>query len=249
MQENDKLINKKNIVVGALQPGYLPWLGFFDQICQSDIFILYDDMQYNRYSWRNRNRIKGAHGETWLTVPVKRNPGQLISKARTDNTKNWQKKHWKTILQCYINAPFFKKHSPFFEEVYHTPWEYLCELDIKIIQYIVKELGIKTKILRSSELGLEERFRKQGYIKDRKTERIIFFMKELNANLFFEGAKGKEYINEEMLKDVNLKIEFQDYIHPAYNQQFENFIPYLSVVDLLFNHGDESLDILTGRIE
>ena len=234
--------------IGALQPGYLPWLGFFDQILNTDLFVLYDDMQYNRYSWRNRNYIKGPNGKILLSIPVLHEWGKKINEVSIDNSKNWRTKHLKSIQHSYRSAPFFNKYIVFFNKLFRKNWERLNDLDVEIILYVVEELGIKTRLIQSSEIGLEKNFSgKDPNETDFKTERIITCMKELNADEFYEGAAGKNYINESMLRKESIKLIFQDYKHPLYNQQFGEFIPYLSIFDLLFNHGEESLAILTNE--
>ncbi|MBW2146631.1 MAG: WbqC family protein [Deltaproteobacteria bacterium] len=233
--------------LGALQPGYVPWLGFFDQMARVDLFLVYDEMQYTHYDWRNRNRIKGSQGEIWLVVPVKHQPGARICKVRIDNRKNWRRKHLNAMRMNYARAPFFKRYVPYFQELYSREWDKLVDLDMEIIRFCAAELGIKTPIVLASEQYLEDRFIQAGWSEDRRTERIIFFMKELGAEVLFEGESGKSYINEEMMDRAGCRVEYQQYHHPVYHQQFGPFIPYLSVVDLMFNHGDESLDILLGE--
>mgnify|MGYP001558939589 CR=1 FL=1 len=137
------------MVIGILQPGYLPWLGFFEQMHRSDVFIIYDDVQYDRESWRNRNRIKSANGIQWLTVPVhfKLSEAPLITEVKTDNTANWRKKHLFSIRQNYAKAPYFKDYIGLFEEAYSRDWEYLLDLDLFFIHgYYFLKININTLI-------------------------------------------------------------------------------------------------------
>lgn len=233
------------MIIGALQPGYLPWLGYFDQISKSDLFIFYDDLAYTKQDWRNRNNIKGHDGKIMLTVPVFSKKGQKINEVKIDNSKSWQKKHLRSIIHNYMSAPYLNKYINFSNEIFNTNWERLIDINMEIIHFIVLELGIKTKLVMSSEMGFEKKLQKKNNTVDSKTERIILFMKELGGDVFLEGAAGKNYINEELLKKESIKIIYQNYQHPVYNQQFGEFIPYLSVIDLMLNHGDKSLDILS----
>lgn len=233
--------------LGALQPGYLPWLGFFDQMAQVDQFLIYDEMLYTHYDWRSRNRIKGSQGEIWLVVPVKHHPAVRICQVQIDNRKNWGRKHLNAMQMNYARAPFFRRYISYFRDLYTREWDKLVDLDMEIIRFCAAELGIITPVILASQLHLEDKFIHAGWAEDRRTERIIFFMKELGADVLFEGESGKSYINEEMMARAGCLVEYQSYQHPVYRQQFGGFIPYLSVVDLMFNHGDESLDILTGR--
>lgn len=223
--------------IGILQPGYLPWLGFFEQAYRSDVFVIYDDVHYDKHGWRNRNRIKTNNGMQWLTVPVivsNENPS-LIKDVRIDNKKNWRRKHLVSIKQNYSAARFFRGYLPLFEEAYAKEWEYLVDIDIYFILKIFEILGMAGKnIIRSSALN----------IGGGRIERLINICKLFNADTFYEGASGRDYINEADFAAHGIKVEFQNYKHPVYKQLYGKFVPYLSIVDLIFNHGNKSLSVL-----
>ena len=225
--------------VAALQPGYLPWLGFFEQMYQADVFVIYDEVQYDKRSWRNRNRIRTADGWCWLTVPVltKGVFTQKITEVRVNNDLPWKRKHWKALLVNYQNTPYFKKYADFFEDVYKKNWEYLQDLDVEIIKYIKDDLGIRAPLdfLSSHE------------IEGASTTRVVNLLLKLGADEFYNGAAGRRFFDEELFRKNNIRLIYQDYNHPVYKQRFPGFIPHLSIVDLMFNHGPESLDILTGK--
>lgn len=228
------------MTIGILQPGYLPWLGFFEQIYKSDVFVIYDDVQYDKDSWRNRNKIKTSKGTQWLTVPVRirfeEHP--LINEVKINNALDWKKKHLFSIKQNYAKAKYFKNYIDIFEEVYSKPWEYLIDIDMYFIQKLVEYLGMAGKeIVMSSTLG----------IKGERLEKLVKICKIFGANIFYEGFSGRNYIDERYFSDEGIKIEYQDYKHPVYNQLYGDFIPYLSVIDLLFNHGENSLSILISH--
>lgn len=228
------------MVIGILQPGYLPWLGFFEQMCRSDVFVIYDDVQYDKEGWRNRNRIKTANGIQWLTVPVllKGSGNQMILDARIDNITNWRKKHLAAISQNYSKAPCFKEYIGAFEEAYARDWEFLVDLDMHLIRILAGCLGLgHKKIIRSSTLDI------QG---DR-IERLIKICETFGADVFYEGASGRNYIDERAFLERGVKIEFQSYQHPTYHQLYGDFTPNMSVIDLLFNHGTDSLRIIMGQ--
>jgi hypothetical protein len=223
--------------IGILQPGYLPWLGFFEQIYRSDVFVIYDDVQYDKHGWRNRNRIKASNGIQWLTVPVivSNENDSLIKDVRIDNKKNWRRKHLLSIKQNYSAARFFKEYLPLFEEAYSKEWEYLVDIDVYFISKICEILGMADKkIVRSSDLN----------ITGGRIERLINICKLFNADTFYEGASGRNYINEADFAVHGIKVEFQDYRHPVYKQLYGEFVPYLSIIDLIFNHGNKSLFVL-----
>ena len=227
------------MTVVILQPGYLPWLGFFDQMYKSDRFVILDDVQYDKHSWRNRNRIKTDRGIQWLTVPVlisgKNQP--IIKGVLIDNKMNWRKKHLKGIEQNYKKSQFFKDYFYIFEETFSKEWKYLIDLDMEFIYRLNAVLGLNRKIIFASDLN----------IKTDKTERLITICQMLNASKYLTGDAAKEYIDAGEFIKHNIQLEFHNYSHPTYKQLYGEFIPYLSIIDLIFNHGDESLEILTGQ--
>ncbi len=228
------------MIIGILQPGYLPWLGFFEQIYRCDVFVLYDDVQYDKEGWRNRNRIKTVNGVQWLTVPVlvRFSDRPLITDIRINNEVNWRKKHLSSIKQSYGKAPFFKDYNGVFEEAYSRDWDFLIDLDLWLIMKLAECLGIgEKKILRSSDLPV------QG----ERIERLIHLCKHFGADTFYEGAAGRNYIDRGAFLKQGVRVEFQDYDHPVYCQLYGEFVSHLSVIDLLFNHGRESLSILTNQ--
>jgi len=228
------------VIIGILQPGYLPWLGFFEQMYRSDIFVIYDDVQYDKEGWRNRNRIKTANGMQWLTIPVnvKFEQHPLIYEVKIDNTTNWRKKHLYTISQNYSKARFFREYFSIFEEAYSKEWEYLIDINMNFTLKLAERLGMETKkVVRSSTLNIE----------GDRIGRLVEICKLFNADIFYEGVSGKNYLDEKYFVEQGIRIEYQDYKHPVYHQLYGDFIPYLSVVDLLFNCGDESLSILANR--
>jgi hypothetical protein len=230
---------RSNVVIGILQPGYIPWLGFFEQLYKSDIFVIYDDVQYDKGSWRNRNRIKTANGIQWLTVPVLLDFDEhvKVNKVRIDNNCNWRKKHFFSIKQNYSKSPFFNKYSPIFEEAFTRSWEFLIDLDMFFIHRICEIIGISRKIEFSSSLN----------ISGNRIDRLVNICKYYNADVFYEGAAGRDYIDSDMFLGHGITVQFQDYKHPVYNQLYGKFSPYLSIIDLLFNHGDASLEIIISQ--
>ncbi|KAF1079807.1 MAG: hypothetical protein GQF41_3924 [Candidatus Rifleibacterium amylolyticum] len=231
------------MMIGILQPGYLPWLGFFEQINRSDAFVLYDDVQYDKHSWRNRNRIKGSNGIQWLTVPVhvKFEEHPAISDVRIDNSTNWKRKHLAAIRQSYSKAPFFKDYIGIFEDAYQREWELLVDLDLYFIEKMLDCLVLShKKLVRSSQIAVENGDRIQ---------RLINICHAMGADEFYEGAAGKNYIDDDNFARAGIRVIYQDYQHPQYSQLYGDFVPYLSIVDLLFNHGSDSLKILTQTYE
>jgi hypothetical protein len=224
------------MIIGILQPSYLPWIGCFEQIIKSDVFVIYDDVQYEKGSWRNRNKIKTPHGEQWLTVPVlaKGLGNQLIKVIQINNSVSWQKKHLNGMQMNYAKSSFFKEYFPEIAGILNNNYDLLIDLDLALINWICDKLKIKTEFILASQLGIE----------GSNQERLIEIVKELGGDCFYEGAAGKNYITPSLFEQQGIRVEFQDYSHPEYEQLFGPFISHLSVIDLLFNHGTESKKII-----
>lgn len=224
--------------LAVLQPGYLPWLGFFDQLQRADSFIFYDDVQYDKNGWRNRNRIKSTKGQPhWLTVPVRvQSLSQRLIDTEIDNRQPWARKHLGTIRQFYANAPHLKRYFPELEALLlGTKWERLCDLDLAVIKLLCRWLNLERKTLRSSEFSIHS---------DR-SERLVKFCLDAGADRYLSGNAAQSYLDVELFARHGIEIEWQDYRHPTYLQQHGDFVPYLSTLDLLLNCGDESLQIIS----
>ena len=226
----------KSMRVTILQPSYLPWLGFFEQMHRSDQFVLYDDVQFTRRDWRNRNRIRVQEGSVWLTVPViqKNKYEQSLLETKIDNSTSWKRKHLESIRCHYSKTPFFDLYFPWCEKTFNREWDFLLDLSLETIQYLKGELKINTPLLRSSELG------KSG----NKSERLISICKQLGATQYLSGESARNYISEKDFSDQGIGLEYQNYQHPEYPQRYEGFVPFLSTIDLLFNCGDKSMEFL-----
>lgn len=229
--------------IGVLQPGYLPWLGFFEQMYKVDAFVLYDDVQYTKDDWRNRNRVKGPNGVIWLTVPVLTAGRfhELICQTTIANQHQWAKKHWKTLESCYSRASYFTLYSDELRAFYEREWTRLLDLDYELIGWICDKLALNRKILLASELSLKST--------DRNL-RLVEICEKLGADSLYEGKAGESYFDLALFGRHGIQVELQDYQHPYYHQLWmkHGFIPHLSVIDLLFNHGPESLDILANKV-
>lgn len=236
------------MICGALQSAYLPWLGFFDQVNRCDLFIIYDDLDYTKRDWRNRNRIKTPDGPRWLTVPVRHckiAEHKKINEIEIHNIEKWQQKHWKTLWMNYAQAPFFPLYRDFFHEVFFTPWKYLADLNRTLIDYFIGQLSIKTRVIYSSDAAIERDYKKEYGSHADPTCRIVYLCRRFGASEFLEGDAGANYIRMDQLKSEAVNLRYHRYIHPTYRQQFGDFVPYLSIIDLLFNHGPASLAILS----
>lgn len=222
----------------VLQPGYLPWLGYFDQLRRADVFAHYDDVQFDKHGWRNRNRIKTPAGPLWLTVPV-RHHGQgkpQINETLIDGTANWQKKHIASLKQYYAKAPHAQRYLPELEALLCRPWENLAELDIAVIGLMAGWFKLAAPSIRTSTLGI-------GGV---QSERLIALCRHYGATRYLSGDAASEYLDVALFAQHGIEVEWQNYQHPVYPQQHGDFVPYLSAIDLLCNCGDDSAAILMG---
>ena len=222
--------------VAILQPGYLPWLGFFDLIIKSDKFIILDDVQYTIRDWRARNRIKTPQGTMWLTVPVQAaNAGdKLITDIIIDNGQLWQTHHLKSIRSFYKGAPFYAEIADLIQDIYSRQYRYLIDADMAFIHRTCDYMNIKTPVMFSSDLGST----------GSKDEKLLSLCKTAGATEYISGNAAKSYLRESIFLDECINVRWHDYHHPFYNQLWtkeHGFISHLSVVDLLFNHGIVSL--------
>ena len=221
-----------------LQPGYLPWLGFFDQLQRSDCFIFYDDVQYDKNGWRNRNRIKSSAGEPhWLTVPVRiHNLTQRLNETEIDDRAPWPRKHVRTIRQFYAKAPYLNSYLPELEDLLlGRNWQLLCELDFAVIKLMCKWLGLERETMRSSELP----------VSGDRSERLVNFCRHLQANNYLSGNAAQDYLDVQSFASNGIDVEWQNYKHPTYPQQHGAFTPFLSALDLVLNCGEASAGIIS----
>ena len=225
-----------------MQPTYLPWCGYFEMIANSDVFVLLDNVQFERSSWQQRNRVKGPSGEVLLSLPVKsaNKFPQLISDVELSNSAYALQKHMRALEFYYSKSANYSNIITKIRSIYDAENRMLSELNEKLIRFICDELRIKTKIIKGSEL----------HAKGKKAELSLNQCLELDATVFYAAHGSKEYVDqEEGFKVSKIKVEYQNYQQPNYPQQYGGFIPQLSVVDLLFNCGQNSLDIIkSGKI-
>jgi len=217
-------------VLVALQPSYLPWLGAFEQFARSDIFVFYDDVQYDRDGWRNRNRIKTAQGVHWLTVPVQTRGkfGQRILDVKIDNRQPWARKHIQTLEQSYAKAPHLQSVLAELRSVLEQPWESLAELNIALFLRLARFMGLERTVRRSSELSLPAG----------KNERLLELCRIFGARTYYSGSAAREYLEEERFRQAGIVVRWQDFQPPVYPQFHGEFESRLSVVDWLFHCPD-----------
>lgn len=227
------------MILTSHQPAYLPWLGLFHKIAITDTYVYLDSVQFEKNSFINRNKIKTVNGPIWLTVPVllKGHISKTIGEMKINNIVNWRKKHLKSIELNYKSAPYFNNYIDFFRDCYSREWHLLSDLNGYMLKWFLDILGISVKFYKASEIHFT------GY----KSDLVLDMCKKLKANIYVFGAHGKNYAENKDFKKEGIKIYFQNYNHPIYYQLYGNFIPYMSIIDLIFNCGPNSFDILMNK--
>lgn len=229
------------MIVSISQPAYLPWLGYFNRVAKSDLSIVLDNVMIERSSktrFTNRNKIRTNAGAVWLTIPVKTaGLGQpLICDAELDEGQKWAEKHYRTIVQNYKKSPYYKMHEAWLEQFYNQHWSHLAPVLNESTSYLLESLGIDTPRVFSSKMQVE----------GKKSDLILNLCKHVGATTYLSGPFGREYLELNAFSDAGISVEFDDYEHPVYPQQHPGFEPYMSIIDLLFNCGGDSLKILKG---
>lgn len=219
--------------MSAHQPAYLPWLGYLDKIKRSDIFIFLDTVQFEKNSFTNRNKIKTKNGPIWLSIPVIKTAhfDKTMNEMLIDNNFHWQRKHLCSIQTAYSKAPHFKELFPKLQELYAIEYDNLVDATWNHLIFWLDILGVKTKIIKSSELDIHSK----------KSDLVLDLCKSINADYYISGALGKDYLELEKFKAAGIQVEFQNYKHPVYNQLYGEFLPYMGVVDFAMNAADYSI--------
>lgn len=219
--------------VAIVQSNYIPWKGYFDMIAAVDEFILYDDMQYTRRDWRNRNKIKTPQGVQWLTVPVhvKGKYHQTIRQTEIDGAE-WAAAHWKSLAQNYRRAPHFSKISEWLEPLYFDEsFTHISQLNRRFIEAICNYLEIKTAVTNSWDYTLL----------DGKTERLANLCMQAGGTEYVSGPAAKDYVDRKIFEDMDIKLTWFDYAdYPEYPQLWGKFTHGITILDLLFNCGKDS---------
>lgn len=224
-----------------MQPSYIPWRGYFHLIQKTDVFVFFDDVQFDRRGWRNRNRIKTAAGPKWLTIPV------LSKDNRARETpileipicwdREWNANHWETLQHAYRKAPFFDLYAASLREVYAQRPRMLAEFVIDLTMLLALHMGLDGKrFIRASKLGAS----------GKKTDRLINILQTVGANHYISGPSAKEYIEPEKFSAAGIGLEYIRYEYPAYEQLHPPYDPQVSILDLLFMKGPAAPSFIWG---
>lgn len=235
------------MIVCGHQPNFLPYPGFFHKMMNCDRFVYVDNVEFvgrGPFGWIHRNKIRITNkDEHWLTVPVyqKGKFHQNINEVEIANEENWQDKHWKSIYYNYKDTPHFDDYADELEAIYDREWEKLADLNIRLLEFFCDALDIDVPRCRSSEEGLT----------GESTQLIINLTQHFDGDTYLSGQHGRDYLDRSLIEDSGIKVVFQDFDSPDYEQPYQDFVPNLSTLDLLFNCGPESRSLIeeAGTIE
>ena len=223
--------------VAIMQPTYIPWAGYFGLMMSVDLFIILDNVQFSHRSWQQRNQIKTAQGLSWLTVPVliKGKRDQLIKNVLIDKSVNFKKKHKASIELAYKKSFFFKDFSPSLFSTLDAEYDSLLQLNYSLLLCLTNLIGLDKKIMFASELES----------KGSQADLLAFICSQVGATEYISPPGSKEYIDQSSaFREIGIDVSYFDYTHPEYSQNFGPFVPYMSVIDLIFNMGPESKSII-----
>ena len=222
--------------VVILQPSYIPWRGYFDQIHRADLFIFYDDVQYDKHGWRNRNQIKTSQGKQWLTIPVHSKgvtKGIPINQIKIDWSKPWATNHLKSLKFAYAKAPHFRSYLPWLESVYARRDEFLADFTIDTTIELARKLGIiHTQFMRSSELD---------NINGQRTDRLVNLLARIGATHYISGPSARDYIEKHKFDAAGITLEYLEYNYPEYPQLHPPYDPFVTILDLMFMTGEDAI--------
>ena len=233
------------MIVAIHQPHFLPWLGYLDRMARADVFVVLDHVQFERRNYQNRSMIRMAGEARWLTVPVvqRSQKERIVDKLvdnRPDSSRGWGANHYATLRHAYREAPFFGQYAPALKQILESHWEHLVDLNLANLQFLRQAFGIRTRLVRSSQLG---------GVDAAKCELILQLCKTLGADTLLAGLGGsRKYLDPRAFEAAGVRIVHHAFEHPAYPQcGAQPFIAGLAAIDLLFNSGPRSSELLFGE--
>lgn len=227
------------MVISIHQPNFIPWAGYFHKIIHSDCFVLLDNVEFTKGGLTNRNKIKFSNGNVnWLTVPVNLSKGskQKINQIEINNDFNWQKKHLNTLVVNYSKSKYFNHYYEKIQNVYESKYITIADFNTKLLKLVLKELNIQTSIYIASEITSIENLK--------SNEMLVQICKTLKAKKYMSGSGARKYNDETLFKANGIELTYQEFNHPVYSQLYSDFVPNLSIIDILFNCGPESREII-----
>jgi len=220
------------MIVAIHQPNYLPYLGFFDKMMKSDIFVIYDDAQFEKSDFQHRNRIRIYHGGKWLTVPVEKKhipitEIRIKNEVATWKGVRWRDAHFNNIRDNYEDTHFYRVYEDELKSIYARRYDKLVDLNMELITVLIKAFDINVELIYSSEFGFTSK----------STERLVEIVESVGGDVYLSGPKGKDYLDVALFENEGIKVKFQEFKHPVYKQRYEGFVPNMAAIDALFNVG------------
>lgn len=219
------------MIVAIHQPNYLPYLGFFDKMKKSDIFVIYDDAQFNKHDFQHRNRIRIHDGGKWLTVPVVKEEISLkeikIINEPQKNKPHWSKLHLREIHANYAKTDFFNVYEEEIRKIYEISYDKLVDLNMNFIKFLMTALDIDVKIVYACDFEL----------KTKSSQKNLDLVEAVGGDMYLSGPAGRNYLDLSLFEKKGISVEFQEFKHPVYKQRYERFVPNMAAIDALFNVG------------
>ncbi len=223
----------------AHQPNYLPWIGLFSKIKQSDCLVIADIFEAGNQTVFNKNKIRTNSGWVYLTVPLGHRADRMkIHDILLPADNRWKTQHWQTIYRNYVKTKYFNYYSDFFLDLYKREFTYLWEFNLEVIRYLMTCFNIKVEIVKASEIVTEQEMS--------ATDSIIAFAKKVGADTYLSGPSGKNYLETQKFTSNDIHLSYFKFEHPIYRQRYDGFEQNMSAIDLLFNSGPESGKIITA---
>jgi hypothetical protein len=218
-------------IVTIHQPNYLPWIGFFSKVSNSDSFVILDNVEYTKNSVINRNKIRTKSGWCYLSIPVEKKYHSLpILQVKFPENNKWMTTHLKSIESNYRKAPYYESYSDFFENIYSSKIISLSDFNETIIKFLFKNLDISVEIKKASEIVTDSTLK--------QTDLLVDIVSQVGGDIYLSGMGGMNYLEENKFASDGIKLSYFSFNHPTYQQRFPGFEPYMSIIDLLFNVGD-----------
>ncbi|MGH7493688.1 MAG: WbqC family protein [bacterium] len=227
-----------SLILSAETPQYFPALDYFYKAAQAGVFVLADELQFSKHATINRCRIKTANGAQWLTVPVRTKGrfGQKIIDVEIDEGNDWRQKHWQCLTINYCRAAYFEKYAEALEGFFQRKWKNLADLNFVLTEWLCRILQINCRLMRGSELPAHTR----------GSERLRAWVAALGGNIYLCDTSERELLESKKLENTGIEVRSLEFMPVPYHQQFGEFMPHLSILDLILNEGDESRRILQG---
>ncbi len=229
-------------IVVIHQPDFMPYLGFFDRLLRADIYVVFDNVQYVRGSrgWTGRDKIKTRNGEKWISISVQKAPQDTaISQILLSEDNSWRENHLNLFYENYKKCPFYGEIMPYVEKLYSYRCERMMDFNLESIKMLMELFDIQVDMVMAGGLN----------VTGKNNALIINIMKQLGCTKYLSGVGARDYYKPELYKEAGIDVIWQKFEHPVYRQEYGDFIPYLSSIDLLFNCGvEESRKILRGKV-